>query len=301
MGWNGSRALARVGGVLSIAFGAMLPAQAQDAQACNQAADSCETACAVAALTNALLTKGKSDGNRENAECAARCQATKNQCLAGPQSRPVAPAAPVQPAPAASGPSVAECQERITSIHRRSDAEFQRHRSDPLASSRVLYESNRAQRNLFAGDCAGHPNAAGYIAGAEQGMRDWSAKCVQFGGTPDCGGTAPTAQPSYPAAPRPQPQAPAGQDMAHCMRLERSSSGGAALANHCGVTVEATWCTEGGNAGDDCSRGFRNLWTIGAGRSYPVQGRPTRVRWGACRGANTLRGTGELLKYRCVG
>lgn len=62
-------------------------------EACVARADSCETACAVGALAGALLSRGKSDGNRENAECAARCEATKQSCLAA-----IAPGSPQAPA-----------------------------------------------------------------------------------------------------------------------------------------------------------------------------------------------------------
>jgi hypothetical protein len=60
-------------------------------QACTAQADSCETACAVGALAGALLSRGKSDGTRDNAECAARCGVGKGECLA----RTGAPASPV--------------------------------------------------------------------------------------------------------------------------------------------------------------------------------------------------------------
>lgn len=79
------------------------PSMAERAQAAQQActtqADSCETACAVGSLAGVLLSRGKGDGNQANAECAARCETTKQACLArtGPSGATVAGGTAVTP------------------------------------------------------------------------------------------------------------------------------------------------------------------------------------------------------------
>ncbi|MGD9813902.1 MAG: hypothetical protein AB7Q23_07515 [Hyphomonadaceae bacterium] len=80
----------------------------------------------------------------------------------------------------------------------------------------------------------------------------------------------PMAQPAYAEA------------VTECLDLVDGS-----LVNNCPFTIEATWCTEN----VDCNNGrYTNTWTIGANRSYPVNGGRSGnyVHWGACRGANTL-------------
>lgn len=59
------------------------------------------------------------------------------------------------------------------------------------------------------------------------------------------------------------------------------------LFNSCPFTVEAVWCVEN----FDCNGGrFTNQATIGSMRSNLVHGGRSgnMVRWGACRGANTI-------------
>lgn len=61
------------------------------------------------------------------------------------------------------------------------------------------------------------------------------------------------------------------------------SGGGRVLSNQCGGPVEVAWCSMGG----ECQKGAGNMWTVQAGRSWPVD-REHEVRWGACHGANTI-------------
>lgn len=96
--------------------------------------------------------------------------------------------------------------------------------------------------------------------------------------------------------------APYGNNVNSCLSLENRASAIStqSLVNKCSFAIEATWCFEGGSPSDSCSRGFRNLWTIGAGATYPLQSKTiTQLKVGACRGANTLKVTGPLV-FECA-
>jgi hypothetical protein len=72
------------------------------------------------------------------------------------------------------------------------------------------------------------------------------------------------------------------------------------LQNDCTFPVEGAWCAEG----YDCNRGYGNQHTFESGESYPVQGTGTgnpvrEVKWGACRGRNTIVLTAGTLEYDC--
>ncbi len=92
-----------------------------------------------------------------------------------------------------------------------------------------------------------------------------------------------------------------GQDATGCLQViwPKDGRGAARLANSCGYAVEATWCV----VGVDCKPGYSNLWTIGAGRQYPVygtgDGQTHRVEYAACKGANTLRFSRTNFVYSC--
>ncbi|HWA37134.1 MAG TPA: hypothetical protein VG873_04655 [Burkholderiales bacterium] len=89
--------------------GPAAPSARELAQACHQRADSCETACAVGALGGVLLSRGKADGNKANAECAASCEATKQSCLGTATAKPAGPAAAPAPSAAYIGPDMTKC------------------------------------------------------------------------------------------------------------------------------------------------------------------------------------------------
>lgn len=79
----------------------------------------------------------------------------------------------------------------------------------------------------------------------------------------------------------------AGTDATNCLDLVDNG-----LYNGCGFAVEAAWCVEN----VDCRGGrYTNIWTIGSGVRYPVQGASTgnHVRWAACKGRNTLDDVGN--------
>lgn len=90
-----------------------------------------------------------------------------------------------------------------------------------------------------------------------------------------------------PAAPAPAH----AEDAKGCISLDDGS-----LVNNCSYTVEVSWCSEG----YDCNGQFANMHTFGAGDSYPVQGgrSDAYIRWGACRGANTIT-NGDNYSYSC--
>ena len=71
------------------------------------------------------------------------------------------------------------------------------------------------------------------------------------------------------------------------------------IRNSCPGPAEITWCyADGDNA---CARGSGNMWTLGAGRAWPIN--PEReIRWAACHGANTVafeKGTAGL-RFICT-
>ncbi len=71
-----------------------------------------------------------------------------------------------------------------------------------------------------------------------------------------------------------------------CLDVVTGNDGVARLFNSCPFTVEAVWCVEG----VDCNGGrFTNMSTIHSMRGNIVHGGAGRtVRWGACRGANSI-------------
>jgi cytochrome c len=195
--------------------------------------------------------------------------ATRDEIVPRPRQEPTPRSEPPRFASQASSsrPSWPECFERIKDIQRR------------MQSVPAL----QAQKALFEGECAGHPQSQSYVTAAQQALRD--------------------------AANQPSGSQPAttsgrggGEDAAACLKFESKSSAIASysLVNHCPFAVEAAWCFEGGSPGDSCQRGYRNLWTIGARGSYPIQGKNiSGVRWGACKGRNTFRGQTGSTNYTC--
>jgi hypothetical protein len=76
------------------------------------------------------------------------------------------------------------------------------------------------------------------------------------------------------------------------------SGGGKVLANQCGETVEVFWCA----IGPECDNERGNMWTLGAGRSWPISAK-NDYHYGACRGRNSggfTRGTAGA-EYACTG
>jgi hypothetical protein len=100
-----------------------------------------------------------------------------------------------------------------------------------------------------------------------------------------------------------------GEDAADCVKLLPSPDGYQAAKlivdeGKCPYRVEVIWCTEG----LDCKPTFSNQSTIGPGPDKYVKvsgtsgvNRSAFVRWGACRGANTIHQNGmPTLHYYCT-
>lgn len=87
-------------------------------------------------------------------------------------------------------------------------------------------------------------------------------------------------------------------DAVACLEL-LTLNGAGSLRNNCAFTVEAVWCVEN----HDCNPSYSNMWSIGAGRLYPVFGSRDggQIHWGACRGANSIRlyRQDPVFHYRC--
>jgi hypothetical protein len=85
-----------------------------------------------------------------------------------------------------------------------------------------------------------------------------------------------------------------------CLSAVRRVSGGIELQNNCGYAVEAGWCV----IGYDCKNGnwgYKNQWTIGAGRSYPVSGSVNRmVNFAACTPVNASVISTSPTEYQCA-
>jgi hypothetical protein len=95
-----------------------------------------------------------------------------------------------------------------------------------------------------------------------------------------------------------------GQHAMNCVRLVTVAAGDSrttglgnrVLSNQCGVAVSVGWCYVGG----ECERESGNMTTIQAGRSWPVS-YEKEIRFGACRGANTIHGDpgSKGLSFTC--
>ena len=87
--------------------------------------------------------------------------------------------------------SEAQCMQKIIAIQKRGDADAKASRGNVVGQGRALYAASRAQKELFEGDCASHPQASSYVSSGEAGMREWGDKCEQAGGGTDCSGSGP--------------------------------------------------------------------------------------------------------------
>jgi tetratricopeptide (TPR) repeat protein len=91
-------------------------------------------------------------------------------------------------------------------------------------------------------------------------------------------------------------------DATSCLSLQRDQYGQRVLHNSCPYSVEAVWCVVGDGCGQSAGGA---MWTIFANKNYPIlNGSGPQVRYGACRGANsleTVRGAPNdgMLHYIC--
>lgn len=101
--------------------------------------------------------------------------------------------------------SEAQCMQKIIAIQKRGDADAKASRGNVVGQGRALYAASRAQKELFEGECASHPQAGSYVSSGEAGMREWGDKCEQAGGGTDCSGSGSSRTDREPAnTPRPE-------------------------------------------------------------------------------------------------
>ncbi len=93
-----------------------------------------------------------------------------------------------------------------------------------------------------------------------------------------------------------------GEDAKSCItpREPASPAHNVSLTNSCDYPVELLWCTEGLDCKDG---GFTNMWTIGPGVSWPIQGTAggsgRNIVFGACKGRNSIGGLPKSHLYKC--
>lgn len=153
------------------------------------------------------------------------------------------------------------------------------------SSDDVAAKLGQFQKALFEGRCAGHPEAAAYIASA--------SRMIGYGGNSEGagGGVLPLAASSNATASRDASRThkvhnPAA-DAKPCTLITGdgnmaaiSTRGGWQLANQCGVPIEAFWCVVSPEG--QCKNG--GTWTIARGNSWSIQEGGQSLRWGACKG-----------------
>ncbi|KFN43698.1 hypothetical protein N789_10500 [Arenimonas oryziterrae DSM 21050 = YC6267] len=195
-------------------------------------------------------------------------------------SSPVAPVSPSRPTEESGQTNAAACSEEIQKVQISSQ-------QWSGSSDDVAAKLGQFQKALFEGRCAGHPEAAAYIASAN--------RMIGYGGNPDGagGGVLPLASSGNATASRDSSRTrkvhnPAA-DAKSCTVITGngqmaaiSTRGGWQLANHCGVPIEAFWCVVSPDG--QCKNG--GTWTIGAGNSWSIQEGGQDLRWGACKGRN---------------
>lgn len=156
---------------------------------------------------------------------------------------------------------VAECDTMIRTLQGSAS-------SWPGTSAEISGALGRQQKEMFTGKCAGHPQAAAFIQGAERMIASGSATKMTAAATTRVHNPANAAN--------------------TCVKLvqtntkvEWGTEGRMKFVNQCAFRAAIGWCLTNG----ECQRGSGNLWSIDPGQSWPVffvEG-TTQVRWGACR------------------
>lgn len=174
-------------------------------------------------------------------------------------------------------------------------AEAERRAFERMAETQRIKRAND-QATVAAAAAAVTQSIANRNAAAAQNAGNRGTQTAPAVSSPTPGTAIAAQQPSV------QKGASNVSNVAACLTLENrpSAISTQSLVNTCNYSIEATWCFEGGSPSDSCSRGFRNLWTIRAGATYPLQSKTiTQLKVGACRGPNTLKTTGPLT-YDCA-
>jgi hypothetical protein len=173
--------------------------------------------------------------------------------------------------------------------------------------NQVAARLGRFQKDMFEGRCAGHPEAAAYIAGAEKMLSYTQGPSgVGTGGSP--AGTVVTSldglsggSSSWGSA-RPAPSPTTGSDSKQhnpandalkCIAIynenELKARGyktikSSMMVNTCPFSVSVQWCVEAGNGHrGDCKPGYANLWDLGANGTWGIDSQYQSVHYAACR------------------
>ena len=214
---------------------------------------------------------------------------------------------------AAQQPSIEMCRQKLIAIQLQGEAEKNASRGNDLAQTQALYKANQGQKELFEGECSNHPQARNFANSGRESMREYGAFCQRLGSGSDCGVGPGQGSSAGNAAGNPpgrsgsssdvrSAQGPSEDSVSACIAIEYRSSAIStqSMVNKCSHPIELTWCFEGGSAADSCDNGYKNLWTLGPGAAYPIQGpNVTRARYGACKGKNTLRNLGGF-NFQCT-
>lgn len=194
-------------------------------------------------------------------------------------------------------------------------AELAAQRQDARSGLLAIANANQAVINLYQGKCRQADKRTGTIAQSSRMIMEVVRMCRSAGMGSDCDQIQRTAQASQNsassgsggnssstvsggqqgaladgrggAAENATPMVvTSGDGAVQCIRVIQNQNGGSELLNTCDRTITANWCV----VGYDCRtppNKYSNLWNIGAGRSYPVQGaRGRRIEYAACMGAN---------------
>jgi hypothetical protein len=173
--------------------------------------------------------------------------------------------------------------------------------------NQVAARLGRFQKDMFEGRCAGHPEAAAYIAGAEKMLSYTQGPSgVGTGGSPagtvvtsldglsggsSSGGSARPAPP--PTAGGDSKQHNPGNNAMNCIAIYHESEMKARgyktimssiMVNNCPYPVSVQWCVEAGHGHrGDCKPGYANLWDLGANATWGIDSQYQAVRYAACR------------------
>lgn len=187
------------------------------------------------------------------------------------------------PAAGLSQQQIAACSDEI----KRTQVESQRWPGDVNDNAVRL---GRFQKELFEGRCAGHPEAAAYIAGANRMLGYANTPSATTGGGPvqQQASASPPSSPSVDRSRQHKIHNPAA-DAKGCTKLTGTGKlnsiglgSGWQLTNNCGVTIEAFWCFI--EADGRCRRA--GTWTIKPGHTWPIQDEGV-IHWAACKGAGS--------------
>lgn len=204
------------------------------------------------------------------------------------------PAGPASSTPNVAGLSqqqIAACSEDI----KRKQVESQSWGGDVNATANRL---GRFQKELFEGRCAGHPEAARYLTGAN--------KMLGYSSEETSSGHLPPLRPDTQSPERTSPQAqgsksvqvPKSAPVSDCLQLKRDKNNVFVGTNICNFTVQYSYCVESTDRslfacknpnGSDEGAGWVRA---GGTTTFVGSSKGTGVRWIACKGR-----IGEVLPF----